>query len=68
MHNYCIPRSSISGVTIEIEVPSITEQEDAGVVEVCAVVSNGTLARQTIVTVSSRDGSAIGECAYGGGV
>ncbi len=50
-----------SGVTIEIDVPEITVPEDVGVVEVCASVTNGTLARETVVTVSTVDGTAVGE-------
>ncbi len=49
-----------AGVTIEIVVPEINEPEDVDVVEVCAVVSNGTLARETLVTVSTQDGTAVG--------
>ncbi len=41
--------------------PEISVPEDVGVVEVCAVVSNGTLARETLVTVSTQSGTAVGK-------
>ena len=36
--------------------------ESAGTVEVCAVLLDGELERDVIVTLSTSDGSAIGKC------
>ncbi len=48
------------GIQVVFEIPERTELETAGDVEVCAVVVEGVLAREVIVTVASRDGSALG--------
>ncbi len=47
-------------ILVVFEIPERTEMENVGEVEVCAVVLDGTLAREAIVTVASRDGSALG--------
>ncbi len=50
----------LAGIQVAFEIPERTELETAGDVEVCAVVVEGVLAREAIVTVASRDGFALG--------
>ncbi len=54
----------LSGIRVAFEIPERTELETVGDVEVCAVVVEGILAREAIVTVASRDGSALGTSLY----
>ena len=48
-------------VTIGIEDPEVEVDEDAGTAEVCVRVLDGELNREVIVTLSTSDGTAIGE-------
>ncbi|XP_064387615.1 uncharacterized protein LOC135335886 isoform X2 [Halichondria panicea] len=53
------PVCSMTRIQVVFEIPERTELETAGDVEVCVVVVEGVLAREVIVTVASRDGSAL---------
>ena len=48
------------GVTIGLERPTYSVDEEDGVIEVCAVLLAGSLERTVSVTFSTSDGSAIG--------
>jgi hypothetical protein len=50
----------ISAVVIDLEFPSYTVNEEDGTVEVCAMLAGGSLGRTVVVTLSTRDGTAIG--------
>ena len=47
-------------VTVELENRTYTVPENEGHVEVCAVIVRGSLERTVTVTLSTKDGSAIG--------
>jgi hypothetical protein len=47
-------------VTIGLERPTYSVDEEDGTVEVCAVLLSGSLERTVSVTLSTSDGSAIG--------
>ena len=47
-------------VTVELENRTYTVPENEGHVEVCAVIVRGSLERTVIITLSTKDGSAIG--------
>ena len=49
-----------TGVTIGFEIPNYTVPEDGRFVEVCAVVSDGTLERTVSITLETLTGSATG--------
>ena len=49
-----------TGVTIGLEMPNYTVPEDEGFVEVCAVVSDGSLERTVSITLETFAGSATG--------
>ena len=49
-----------TGVTIGLEMPNYTIPEEGGFVEVCAVVTDGTLERTVNITLETLPGSATG--------
>ena len=51
----------LPGVTIGLERVTYNVTEGVGTVEVCAVLLNGTLARNAVVTLSTLDDSATGK-------
>ena len=55
-----LPFCSLTGVTIGLEEPTYTVNEGDGTIEVCAVLTSGTLDRTVTVTLSTSDGSATG--------
>ena len=59
MHVSCDPFNIPSGVTIGFEQTSYTVEEGL-VVEVCVLVTSGTLERNAIVTLSSINDEAVG--------
>ena len=49
-------------VNIGLERPNYTIPEDGGTVEVCVVLTGGTLSETVTVTLETVQDSAIGEC------
>ena len=52
------------GITVGFTAPDYTVLESDGQVEVCVELSQGSLEREAIVTLSTADGSALGELDY----
>ena len=53
--------SLITGVTIDLEDPSYSVNEENGTIEVCAVITSGSLERSVVVTIETAEGTATGE-------
>ena len=53
--------SLITGVTIDLEDPSYSVNEENGTIEVCAVITSGSLEKSVVVTLATAEGTATGE-------
>ena len=50
----------VTGITVGLEDDAYRVQENAGMVEICAILLQGILDRKATVTVFTRDDSATG--------
>ena len=48
-------------VIIDLEDPSYSVNEENGTIEVCAVITSGSLERSVVVTLATAEGTATGE-------
>ena len=51
-------------MTIDLEDPSYSVNEENGTIEVCAVITSGSLERSVVVTIATAEGTATGERCY----
>lgn len=52
--------STASGITVGLEETAYSVVENAEIIEICAVLLQGSLAREASITLSTTDGSAAG--------
>ena len=60
LHFFMCMHSTVAGITVGLEDTAYSVLENAEMVEICAVLLQGALERETNITLSTMDGSATG--------